>query len=134
MNNQKGIFCKSMMLGAFIGGIVSLFHKPTRESVRHSAGKAASQTRNFARTVREDPARVRDQFKATSENIRTMVKDINAEARDVMTTFNEVKANSKKTYESVKETRGELKEFGTKLKDSAEEVKEEGSKHRRMNE
>ncbi|HET7627465.1 MAG TPA: YtxH domain-containing protein [Bacillales bacterium] len=123
MKRNKSLFLRSIVLGGLAGAAASLFHKPTREKVSRNAREAAEATGDLARAVKEDPAGMRREVQAMTENVKRIAQEVNAETKQIAKTIREVREQSRETYRSVKETGGELKELGESLKDSAEEIK-----------
>jgi len=73
---KKTIFTKSVIIGAVIGGALSLLHKPTREEVVHKVSTASKTIYHYATSPEEMVEKVQDKKQRLLETYETIASDV----------------------------------------------------------
>lgn len=73
---KKTIFTKSVVIGAFIGGALSLLHKPTRQEVVQRVSSTSKTVYNFASSPNLLVEDLQNKKQSMMETYETISRDV----------------------------------------------------------
>lgn len=110
VNGKKpnGLFWKSMLAGALVGGGVSLFNSSVRRQMSQTMKNTKNTTMNLARQVKNEPRQTMQKIQNQINDIKNIASQVSLEAKDVSRKFDVVRNNSMRTYASMVEMGSEI--------------------------
>ncbi|MBS2968775.1 YtxH domain-containing protein [Metabacillus sp. KIGAM252] len=123
---------RGMILGAIIGGAVSMLDSTTRSKVTKGAAGIKDSTVGIVQNVKDNPGEVKDQFVSQFNNARSTLESAIRDAQNIYESLNngvfkkitEVAATSQEALNNVKEAAGDVKDVGVKVADAGSELTE----------
>ena len=73
---KKTYFTKSVIIGAVVGGVLSLLHKPTREEVFQKVNAASKTIYHYATSPDEMVEKIQDKKQRIMETYETISSDV----------------------------------------------------------
>lgn len=127
-NNSKLV--KGMLVGAVVGGLVTLFDRKTRNQVKDSAVSLKDSSVDVFTQVKENPGEVKNQMVSQFKSAADSLKDAINEAKnlydrlneDVMDNVNDVVQISNDTLSTAKDAQKDLASIGNKVKEASTEL------------
>jgi gas vesicle protein len=129
---NKSTLLKGMLIGALVGGALTMLSSSTRSSVKQSAVSLKDSSMDLINQVKENPGDVKDEminrFKSASETLKEAISDAQAlyttVNEEVFSKVAEVKDISSSALSTAKDATGELKDIGSKVAEAGSEIKE----------
>lgn len=117
---------KGVLIGAAIGGALTLLDSNTRSKVKDKAVNAKDTSMNVFSEVKNNPTDVKDQMMSSFKEASSILKEAISDAQnlyqrlndDVFSKMNEAKSNSSDAMQTVMHAKDELKEVGSKVKEA----------------
>jgi gas vesicle protein len=125
-SSSNGKLMKGVLIGAAIGGALTLLDSNTRSKVRDKAVNAKDTSMNVFSEVRSNPSDVKEQMMGSFKEASSILKEAISDAQnlyqrlneDVFSKMNEAKSNSSEAMQTVMNAKDELKEVGAKVKEA----------------
>lgn len=129
MNNQSsqvmvhtdkkanGLFLKSMLAGAALGGGVSLFNRRVRKSMATTIKNTKDTTVGMAKKVKSEPMETMQKLQNQINDLKRIVSEASTEAKDVTKKLGQLKVNSMNTYTTMVEVGDEFGDVTNKIKE-----------------
>ncbi|WNF23739.1 YtxH domain-containing protein [Mesobacillus jeotgali] len=117
---------KGVLIGAAIGGALTLLDSNTRTKVKDKAVNAKDTSMNVFSEVKNNPTDVKEQMMSSFKEASSILKEAISDAQnlyqrlndDVFSKMNEAKSNSSDAMQTVMNAKDELKEVGSKVKEA----------------
>ncbi|MBT2693874.1 YtxH domain-containing protein [Bacillus sp. ISL-55] len=124
--SSNGKLMKGVLIGAAIGGALTLLDSNTRSKVKDKAVNAKDTSMNVFSEVRNNPSDVKEQMMGSFKEASSILKEAISDAQnlyqrlneDVFSKVNEAKSNSSEAIQTVMDAKDELKEVGSKVKEA----------------
>ncbi|MBD1379617.1 YtxH domain-containing protein [Metabacillus arenae] len=100
MSNENRLV-KNMVIGAAIGALVSLFHKPTRDQVIRQGKEISEKTIEFCK----DPSKLTNEVKEKVEEVRKTIDEVSGDVAFVNEKFQELRKTTPQVLELIEETK-----------------------------
>ncbi|MCM3595869.1 hypothetical protein M4D55_08760 [Metabacillus idriensis] len=129
-NKNSSKLVKGMLVGAAVGGLVTLFDRKTRNQVKDSAVSLKDSSVDVFTQVKENPGEVKNQMVSQFKSAADSLKDAINEAKnlydrlneDVMDNVNDVVQISNDTLSTAKDAQKDLASIGSKVKEASTEL------------
>lgn len=123
---------RGMLLGAIIGGAVTMLDSNTRKKVTKGAAGIKDSTVGMVQNVKDNPGEVKDQFVSQFNSAKSTLESAIRDAQTIYESLNngvfkkitEVAATSQEAIQNVKNAAGDVKEVGSKVADAGAELTE----------
>jgi uncharacterized coiled-coil DUF342 family protein len=112
----NGLFWKSMLTGAAVGGGVSLFSRAVRKSMASTMRNTKDKTVNMAVKVKNEPRETAQRLQNQLNELKRIVTEATVEAKDVTKKLDQLKVNSVNTYATMVEVGDEFGDVTNKIK------------------
>ncbi|MGE7981555.1 YtxH domain-containing protein [Solibacillus sp. NPDC093137] len=130
-NDNNGKLLRGMVIGAVIGGALSMLDSNTRNKVTETTKNMKDSTMDMYSQVKNNPSEVKDDLQERLKSASSVLKDAISDAQNLYEKVNEniilpvtmVKDESSEILSHAKEATTELKDIGGKVKEAGEEVK-----------
>lgn len=113
----NGLFWKSMLTGAAVGGGVSLFSKAVRRSMANTMKNTKDATVEMAKKVKNEPRETGQKIQNQLNELKRIVTEATVEAKDVTNKLGQLKVNSVNTYATMVEVGDEFGDVKNKIKE-----------------
>jgi gas vesicle protein len=125
-SSSNGKLMKGVLIGAAIGGALTLLDSNTRSKVKDKAVNAKDTSMNVFSEVRNNPSDVKEQMMSSFKEASSILKEAISDAQnlyqrlndDVFSKVNEAKSNSSDAMQTVMNAKDELKDVGSKVKEA----------------
>ncbi|KNH33451.1 hypothetical protein SZL87_08985 [Exiguobacterium indicum] len=108
-----------MLLGALVGGLLTLLSSSSRQNTKQSLRGAKDSVSTLASSIKEDPSgkasQVINQVKSASSIIQEVASDVQNVYDKVNTELETVKSDASTVKETVNETKGDLNAISNKV-------------------
>ena len=130
-NENNGKLLRGMIIGAVIGGALSMIDSNTRNKVTETTKNMKDSTLDMYSHVKNNPSEVKEDLQERLKSASTVLKEAISDAQNLYEKVNEniilpvtmVKEESSEILSQAKEATTELKDIGGKVKEAGEEVK-----------
>ncbi|MER2030440.1 MAG: YtxH domain-containing protein [Solibacillus sp.] len=130
-NDNNGKLLRGMIIGAVIGGALSMLDANTRNKVTETTKNMKDSTMDMYSQVKNNPSEVKDDLQERLKSASSVLKEAISDAQNLYEKVNEniilpvtmVKDESSEILSHAKEATTELKDIGGKVKEAGEEVK-----------
>ncbi|MCM3721146.1 YtxH domain-containing protein [Solibacillus isronensis] len=130
-NDNNGKLLRGMVIGAVIGGALSMLDSNTRNKVTETTKNMKDSTMDMYSQVKNNPSEVKDDLQERLKSASSVLKDAISDAQNLYEKVNEniilpvtmVKDESSEILSHAKEATTDLKDIGGKVKEAGEEVK-----------
>ncbi|MER2118874.1 MAG: YtxH domain-containing protein [Solibacillus sp.] len=130
-NDNNGKLLRGMIIGAVIGGALSMLDANTRNKVTETTKNMKDSTLDMYSQVKNNPSEVKDDLQERLKSASSVLKEAISDAQNLYEKVNEniilpvtmVKDESSEILSHAKEATTELKDIGGKVKEAGEEVK-----------
>ena len=130
-NDNNGKLLRGMVIGAVIGGALSMLDSTTRNKVTETTKNMKDSTMDMYSQVKNNPSEVKDDLQERLKSASSVLKEAISDAQNLYEKVNEniilpvtmVKDESSEILSHAKEATTELKDIGGKVKEAGEEVK-----------
>ncbi|MER2155746.1 MAG: YtxH domain-containing protein [Solibacillus sp.] len=130
-NDNNGKLLIGMIIGAVIGGALSMLDANTRNKVTVTTKNMKDSTMDMYSQVKNNPSEVKDDLQERLKSASSVLKEAISDAQNLYEKVNEniilpvtmVKDESSEILSHAKEATTELKDIGGKVKEAGEEVK-----------
>lgn len=131
VNDNNGKLLRGMIIGAVIGGALSMLDANTRNKVTETTKNMKDSTLDMYSQVKNNPSEVKDDLQERLKSASSVLKEAISDAQNLYEKVNEniilpvtmVKDESSEILSHAKEATTELKDIGGKVKEAGEEVK-----------
>lgn len=131
VNDNNGKLLRGMIIGAVIGGALSMLDANTRNKVTETTKNMKDSTMDMYSQVKNNPSEVKDDLQERLKSASSVLKEAISDAQNLYEKVNEniilpvtmVKDESSEILSHAKEATTELKDIGGKVKEAGEEVK-----------
>lgn len=135
VNDNNGKLLRGMLIGAVIGGALSMLDANTRNKVTETTKNMKDSTMDMYSQVKNNPSEVKDDLQERLKSASSVLKEAISDAQNLYEKVNEniilpvtmVKDESSEILSHAKEATTELKDIGGKVKEAGEEVKGSGN-------
>ncbi|MEK3763326.1 YtxH domain-containing protein [Solibacillus sp. FSL K6-4121] len=129
-NENNGKLLKGMVLGAIIGGALTLLDSTTRNKVTTTTKNMKDSTLDMYSHVKNNPSEVKDDLQERLKSASSVLKEAISDAQNLYEKVNEniiipvstVKEESSEILSHAKEATTDLKVISGKVKEAGEEV------------
>lgn len=129
-NENNGKLLKGMMIGAVIGGALTLLDSNTRNKVTSATKNMKDSTMGMYSQVKNNPSEVKNDLQERLKSASSVLKEAISDAQNLYEKVNEniivpvsvVTDESSDILSSAKEVTTDLKDIGGKVKEAGEEV------------
>ncbi|MBD8036716.1 YtxH domain-containing protein [Solibacillus sp. A46] len=129
-NENNGKLLKGMVLGAIIGGALTLLDSTTRNKVTTTTKNMKDSTLDMYSHVKNNPSEVKDDLQERLKSASSVLKGAISDAQNLYEKVNEniiipvstVKEESSEILAQAKEAKTDLKVISGKVKEAGEEV------------
>ena len=129
-NENNGKLLKGMVLGAIIGGALTLLDSTTRNKVTTTTKNMKDSTLDMYSHVKNNPSEVKDDLQERLKSASSVLKEAISDAQNLYEKVNEniiipvstVKEESSEILAQAKEAKTDLKVISGKVKEAGEEV------------
>lgn len=108
-----------MLLGAVVGGLLTLLSSSSRQNTKQSLRGAKDSVSTLASSIKEDPSgkasQVINQVKSASSIIQEVASDVQNVYDKVNTELDTVKSDASSVKETVNEAKGDLNSISSKV-------------------
>lgn len=130
-NDNNGKLLRGMIIGAVIGGALSMLDSNTRNKVTETTKNMKDATMDMYSQVKNNPTEVKDDLQERLKSASSVLKEAISDAQKLYEKVNEniilpvtmVKDESSEILSHAKEATTDLKDIGGKVKEAGEEVK-----------
>lgn len=130
-NDNNGKLLRGMIIGAVIGGALSMLDSNTRNKVTETTKNMKDTTMDMYSQVKNNPTEVKDDLQERLKSASSVLKEAISDAQKLYEKVNEniilpvtmVKDESSEILSHAKEATTDLKDIGGKVKEAGEEVK-----------
>ncbi|WP_339262015.1 YtxH domain-containing protein [Solibacillus sp. FSL W7-1472] len=130
-NDNNGKLLRGMIIGAVIGGALSMLDSNTRNKVTETTKNMKDTTMDMYSQVKNNPTEVKDDLQERLKSASSVLKEVISDAQKLYEKVNEniilpvtlVKDESSEILSHAKEATTDLKDIGGKVKEAGEEVK-----------
>ena len=130
-NDNNGKLLRGMIIGAVIGGALSMLDSNTRNKVTETTKNMKDSTMDMYSQVKNNPSEVKDDLQERLKSASSVLKEAISDAQNLYEKVNEniilpvtmVKDESSEILSHAKEATTDLKDIGGKVKEAGEEVK-----------
>ena len=130
-NDNNGKLLRGMVIGAVIGGALSMLDSNTRNKVTETTKNMKDSTMDMYSQVKNNPSEVKDDLQERLKSASSVLKEAISDAQNLYEKVNEniilpvtmVKEESSEILTHAKEATTDLKDIGGKVKEVGEEVK-----------
>ena len=130
-NDNNGKLLRGMIIGAVIGGALSMLDSTTRNKVTETTKNMKDSTMDMYSQVKNNPSEVKDDLQERLKSASSVLKEAISDAQNLYEKVNEniilpvtmVKDESSEILSHAKEATTDLKDIGGKVKEAGEEVK-----------
>ncbi|MBM7663993.1 gas vesicle protein [Solibacillus kalamii] len=130
-NDNNGKLLRGMVIGAVIGGALSMLDSNTRNKVTETTKNMKDSTMDMYSQVKNNPSEVKDDLQERLKSASSVLKEAISDAQNLYEKVNEniilpvtmVKEESSEILSHAKEATTDLKDIGGKVKEVGEEVK-----------
>ncbi|WP_342573076.1 YtxH domain-containing protein [Solibacillus sp. FSL K6-1781] len=130
-NDNNGKLLRGMIIGAVIGGALSMLDSNTRNKVTETTKNMKDTTMDMYSQVKNNPTEVKDDLQERLKSASSVLKEAISDAQKLYEKVNEniilpvtmVKDESREILSHAKEATTDLKDIGGKVKEAGEEVK-----------
>lgn len=130
-NDNNGKLLRGMIIGAVIGGALSMLDSNTRNKVTETTKNMKDTTMDMYSQVINNPTEVKDDLQERLKSASSVLKEAISDAQKLYEKVNEniilpvtmVKDESSEILSHAKEATTDLKDIGGKVKEAGEEVK-----------
>lgn len=130
-NDNNGKLLRGMVIGAIIGGALSMLDSNTRNKVTETTKNMKDSTMDMYSQVKNNPSEVKDDLQERLKSASSVLKEAISDAQNLYEKVNEniilpvtmVKEESSEILSHAKEATTDLKDIGGKVKEVGEEVK-----------
>lgn len=130
-NDNNGKLLRGMIIGAVIGGALSMLDSNTRNKVTETTKNMKDTTMDMYSQVKNNPSEVKDDLQERLKSASSVLKEAISDAQKLYEKVNEniilpvtlVKDESSEILSHAKEATTDLKDIGGKVKEAGEEVK-----------
>ncbi|AMO85789.1 hypothetical protein B857_00653 [Solibacillus isronensis B3W22] len=130
-NDNNGKLLRGMIIGAVIGGALSMLDSNTRNKVTETTKNMKDTTMDMYSQVKNNPTEVKDDLQERLKSASSVLKEAISDAQKLYEKVNEniilpvtmVKDESSEILSHAKEATADLKDIGGKVKEAGEEVK-----------
>lgn len=134
-NDNNGKLLRGMIIGAVIGGALSMLDSNTRNKVTETTKNMKDSTMDMYSQVKNNPSEVKDDLQERLKSASSVLKEAISDAQNLYEKVNEniilpvtmVKDESSEILSHAKEATTDLKDIGGKVKEAGEEVKGSGN-------
>ena len=134
-NDNNGKLLRGMIIGAVIGGALSMLDANTRNKVTETTKNMKDSTMDMYSQVKNNPSEVKDDLQERLKSASSVLKEAISDAQNLYEKVNEniilpvtmVKDESSEILSHAKEATTDLKDIGGKVKEAGEEVKGSGN-------
>ena len=134
-NDNNGKLLRGMVIGAVIGGALSMLDSTTRNKVTETTKNMKDSTMDMYSQVKNNPSEVKDDLQERLKSASSVLKEAISDAQNLYEKVNEniilpvtlVKDESSEILSHAKEATTDLKDIGGKVKEAGEEVKGSGN-------
>ncbi|MBS2967756.1 YtxH domain-containing protein [Metabacillus sp. KIGAM252] len=98
---EKNILLRNVCIGAAAGFVLSMFHKPTRESMIEEAREISEKASYYY----HNPSLLSEDLKAKLNDAKDMVQNVTDDLRFVNEKVNELKETTPVVIEAIKEAK-----------------------------
>lgn len=98
---MKNVICKNMLIGATLGAVLSLLHKPTRMA----CGEKVSEAKRMLEIYRNNPNLLSEQTKQKLEEVKAAAKTASENISFINGQIQELKKTTPKVIELIEETK-----------------------------
>ncbi|MEK4131165.1 YtxH domain-containing protein [Solibacillus sp. FSL W8-0474] len=129
-NENNGKLLKGIVLGAIIGGALTLLDSTTRNKVTTTTKNMKDSTLDMYSHVKNNPSEVKDDLQERLKSASSVLKEAISDAQNLYEKVNEniiipvstVKEESSEILAQAKEAKTDLKVISGKVKEAGEEV------------
>lgn len=129
-NEKNGKLLKGMMIGAVIGGALTMLDSNTRNKITATTKNMKDSTMDMYSQVKNNPSEVKDDLQERLKSASSVLKEAIRDAQNLYEKVNEnilfpvsvLKEESSEILSSAKEVTTDIKEIGGKVKEAGEEV------------
>lgn len=129
-NENNGKLLKGMVLGAIVGGALTLLDSTTRNKVTTTTKNMKDSTLDMYSHVKNNPSEVKDDLQERLKSASSVLKEAISDAQNLYEKVNEniiipvstVKEESSEILAQAKEAKTDLKVISGKVKEAGEEV------------
>lgn len=130
-NDNNGKLLRGMIIGAVIGGALSMLDSNTWNKVTETTKNMKDTTMDMYSQVKNNPTEVKDDLQERLKSASSVLKEAISDAQKLYEKVNEniilpvtmVKDESSEILSHAKEATTDLKDIGGKVKEAGEEVK-----------
>lgn len=130
-NDNNGKLLRGMVIGAVIGGALSMLDSTTRNKVTETTKNMKDSTMDMYSQVKNNPSEVKDDLQERLKSASSVLKEAISDAQNLYEKVNEniilpvtmVKDESSEILSHAKDATTDLKDIGGKVKEAGEEVK-----------
>ncbi|MEK5080680.1 YtxH domain-containing protein [Solibacillus sp. FSL W7-1436] len=130
-NDNNGKLLRGMVIGAVIGGALSLLDSNTRNKVTESTKSMKDSTMDMYSQVKNNPSEVKDDLQERLKSASSVLKEAISDAQNLYEKVNKniiqpvtmVTEESSEILSQAKDATTDLKDIGGKVKEAGEEVK-----------
>ncbi|MTH55757.1 YtxH domain-containing protein [Bacillus mangrovi] len=131
-NSKNSKLIRGMLLGAIVGGAITMLDSTTRKKVSKGAGGIKDSTVSIVQNVKNNPGEVKDQLVNQFNSARNTLESAIKDAQSIYESLNsgvfkkvtEVAATSQEAMQNVKDAAGDVKEVGSKVAEAGSELTE----------
>ncbi len=124
---------KGVVVGAVVGGCITLLDSKTRSSVKRRAVTLKDSSTNMINQVKENPQETKEKMVQQMKNASNLLKDAINDAKHLYERVNEdffkqaedVKSVTHDAKSTVEDAKSDLQQIGEKVKDATSEISKE---------
>ena len=130
-NDNNGKLLRGMVIGAVIGGALSMLDSTTRNKVTETTKNMKDSTMDMYSQVKNNPSEVKDDLQDRLKSASSVLKEAISDAQNLYEKVNTniiqpvtmVTEESSEILSHAKDATTDLKDIGGKVKEAGEEVK-----------
>lgn len=98
---MKNVVCKNMLIGATLGAVLSLLHKPTR----NACGEKVSEAKRMFAIYRKNPELLTEQTKQKLDEVKDAARTVSENISFINGQIEELRKTTPKVIELIEETK-----------------------------
>ncbi|PPA70720.1 YtxH domain-containing protein [Jeotgalibacillus proteolyticus] len=134
-NEKNGKFLKGILIGAAVGGAITLLDSNTRKKVTSGSRGVKDSTMGLVSKVKENPSEVKNDLQERIMSAVSTLKTAMNDAQnlyqkvndDVVPQIEDIKENASDIVSTAVDTKDEIKNIGSQVTDAGSEVAAAGS-------